>query len=193
MSVAAMYDPPNSQALAVLGIMAMNEGDFQKANNCAEQILLLGEDHIFSREKIRRKIMGHFLKGSVLWLQKNKKDALLEFEKVESLTGKIKEPVKKSYSRMFSMMSDCYRSSGNHEKAEKCYEKIFETMTSEGRGDSSDYWFFKGNEFFIAGKYDDAVNAYRKALEKDPGNKMIQFNLKQSELKASESSPLKSR
>lgn len=187
MSMAALYDPPSAQAVAMLGVMAINEGDYRRTNDFAEKILLLSKERVSPGEKVRRKIMGHFLKGSALWLKKDKRKALLEFEIAEPLTEKMEEPIEKSYSRMFSMMSDCYRSSGNPGKAEKCYEKIFGGMLAEGKGDSSDYWFFKGNEFYISGKYDSAVNAFKKALKRDSGNKMILFNLRQSEQKMAES------
>lgn len=43
--------------------------------------------------------------------------------------------------------------------------------------DSADSFFMQGNDNYTAGKYGDAINSYKKALNLSPGNAYIYYNM----------------
>lgn len=185
MSSAAMYEPPNYKALAILGLIALNQRDCRSLEYCSDRILSLKEKLLSKRSESERFIWGHYLKGSALWHKKEKNRALEHFEMADHAILKMREqPQDEIFIRLNSMMANCYVIRGDKKNAMKAYDYILTQLKGKGLGDSGEYWFYVGNKFFTFGRFKEAAEAYRKAREKSPEMKMILVNLREAEKKA---------
>ncbi len=203
-NLAIKYDPTYPKPINNLGAVYYEAQDYSTAIDYFKKSLEIDPNYARAYLNIGREyyLMGDFQK-SLLALQKDltldpyDTDAYLWIANNYLAQGKFKASIETlnkaiaitpDYPKLYFALSDAYHENGDGQKERESFEKamsfflIADTASSANAGEtyaSSEYiyYFNRGIEYKRDGKIEQAIEAYKKAIELQPGYTDSYFNL----------------